>query len=350
MKLKYLIFLAIATSCSTTIKNFDKYEKQFLSKTEFMPSKENLENKPPKIVVLTLDENENSVATQSQLGNSIANNVENILSQNRLVELVDRKAANKLQKEITLLEINKTGSYEGPKIAEFAISGTISNAGFISKYSSGNTFLNPKTGQIVSIPPKFTYSSEVAGNLKIYELPSLTVIEAIEFLGKKSRTENVQQDGGLNLGGIQIGGNQAKGVDRDDSLVRKAGEEAIDNIKTEIKSAFAKKGYILEKRILNKKTIFKISLGSLDGIKQNDKFEIIGQYEIENPITNKNEIERRVISSGKIADIIEPKSSWVVIDDNTKINSIRLGDMIKMKYKKSSLEGAIKLSKSLIEN
>jgi TolB-like protein len=146
MKLKYLIFLAIATSCSTTIKNFDKYEKQFLSKTEFMPSKENLENKPPKIVVLTLDENENSVATQSQLGNSIANNVENILSQNRLVELVDRKAANKLQKEITLLEINKTGSYEGPKIAEFAISGTISNAGFISKYSSGNTFLNPKTG------------------------------------------------------------------------------------------------------------------------------------------------------------------------------------------------------------
>jgi hypothetical protein len=120
--------------------------------------------------------------------------------------------------------------------------------------------------------------------------------------------------------------------------------------KSPIKSAFAKKGYILEKRILNKKTIFKISLGSLDGIKQNDKFEIIGQYEIENPITNKNEIERRVISSGKIADIIEPKSSWVVIDDNTKINSIRLGDMIKMKYKKSSLEGAIKLSKSLIEN
>ena len=61
MKLKYLILLAIATSCSATIKNFDKYEKQFLSKTEFMPSKESLENKPPKIVVFALDENENLV-------------------------------------------------------------------------------------------------------------------------------------------------------------------------------------------------------------------------------------------------------------------------------------------------
>jgi hypothetical protein len=350
MKLKYLLLLTFAASCATKIKDFDKYQKQFLNKTEFMPSKESLENKPPKIVVFELEENENSVATQAQLGNSIANNVENVLAQNRLAELVDRKASVKLQKEIALLEMNKTGSYKGPKLADFAISGTISNAGFASKYSSGSTFINPKTGQMVSIPPKFSYSSDVAGNLKIYELPALTVVEAIEFSGKKSRSENVQQNGGLNLGGIQIGGEQAKGIDRDDSLVRKAGEDAIDNIKTEIKNAFAKKGYILEKRVLDKKTIFKISLGSLDGIKQDDKFEITGQYEIENPITNQNEIERRVIASGVIADKIEPKTSWVIIDDATKINAIRLGDAVKMKYKKNSFDGAIKLTKSLIEN
>lgn len=349
MKLKYLTLLLLTTSCATTIKDFDKYQKQFLTKTEFMPTKENLENKPPKIVVFALDENDNTVATQSQLGNSIANNVENILAQNRLGELVDRKASTKLQKEIALAEMNKTGSYKGPKIADYAISGTISNAGFSNKYSSGSTFINPKNGQVVSVPPKYTYSSDVAGNLKIYELPSLTVVQAIEFAGKKTRTENVQQNGGLSLGGLQIGGSQVKGTERDDNLVRKAGEDAVSNLTVDLKNALAKKGYILEKRSLDKKVIFKISLGSDDGIKQDDKFEVTGQYEIENAITNESEIERRIIASGVVSDKIDPKSAWVVIDDPKQAETLRLGDAVKMKYKKNSFDGVLKMTKSMIE-
>lgn len=348
--MKYLALLLFACSCATSIKNFDQYQKQFLSKTEFMPSKENLENKPAKIVVFALDENDNSVATQAQLGNTIANNIENVLAQNRLAELVDRKASTKLKKEIALAEMNKTGSYKGPKVADYAISGTISNAGFTSKYSNGSVYINPKNGQVISIPPKFTYSSDVAGNIKVYELPSLTVIEAIEFFGKKTRSENVQQNGGLSLGALQIGGQQAKGIERDDSLVRRAGEDAVDNIKINIQNAFAKKGYILEKRVLDKKTIFKISLGSLDGIKQEDKFEVIGQYEIENSITNESEIERRIIAQGRIADVVEPKVAWVIIDNEKKAEAIRLGDTVKMKYKKGSFDGVVKFTKTIIEN
>lgn len=349
MKTKYLILILLTASCATKIKDFDKYQKQFLSKSEFLPSKENLENKPPKIVVFTLDENGNEVAKQAQIGVTIANNVENVLAQNRLGELVDRNANAKLQKEIALAEMNKTGSYKGPKVADYAISGAISNAGFSSKYSSGSTFVNPKSGQIVSIPPKYTYSSDVAGNLKIYELPSLTVIETIEFSGHRSRSENVRQDGGLNLGGMQIGGKQIEGANRDDSLVRKAGEDAIANAIVDIKNALAKKGYILEKRTLDKKTIFKISLGSDDGIKQDDKFEVMGQYEIENAITNESEIERRIIGSGTVADKIDPRSAWVIIDDEKQAESIRLGDTVKMKYKRGSFDGVLRTTKSMIE-
>jgi hypothetical protein len=350
MKIKYLALLLVISSCSATIKNFDQYQKQFLTKTEFMPTKEILEKKPPKIVVFALEENENETATQAQLGNSIANNVENVIAKNHLGELVDRKANVKLAKEIALAEMNKTGSYKGPKIADYAISGTISNAGFSSKYSSGKTFVNPKSGQLVSVPPKYTYKSEISGNLKIYELPSLTVIKTIEIAGKDSRSENVQQNGGLDFGGIQIGGEKVKGVMRDDSLVRKAGEDAVDSATVDIKNALAKKGYILEKRVLDKKTIFKISLGSEDGISQNDKFEITAQYEIENPITNESEIERRIIAKGVVSDKIDPKSSWIMLKDSKKADLVRLGDSIQMKYKKNKFASAIKAASSLIEN
>lgn len=179
MKFKYLTLLLLLASCSTTIKNFDAYEKQFLSKTNFMPSKENLEGKTPRVVVFPLDQNNNEIATQAGLGDSLANDVENVLSKNRLGEIVDRKAAVKLQKEIALAEMKKTGAYKGPIVADYAISGAISNAGFTSKYSSGSTYYNPQSRQMVSIPPKYTYSADVAGNLKIYELPSLAVVELI---------------------------------------------------------------------------------------------------------------------------------------------------------------------------
>jgi hypothetical protein len=349
-KILTLSLIFIISSCAPTIKkNFDKYQKQFLTKTNFMPSKDSIEGKSPKVVVFALDDNGNQVASQAQLGSSFAGNVENVLSKNKLATLVDRNAAAKLQKEIALAEMNKTGSYKGPQIADYAISGTISNAGFTNKYSSGSTYVNPKTGQLVSIPPRFTYSSDVSGNLKIYELPSLAVIEAIEFSGKKTRTENVQQNGGLSFGGLQIGGEQAKGSERDDNLVRKAAEDAVDEITVDIKNAFAKKGYILEKRIYEEKVIFKINLGSLDGIKHGDKFEVIGQYESENPLTNETEVERRIIGSGTVADVIDPKTCWVVMDDSKQADLVRLGDSVKMKYKKSAFASIAKTTKSMIE-
>ena len=245
--------------------------------------------------------------------------------------------------------MKKTGAYKGPIVADYAISGAISNAGFTSKYSNGSTYYNPQSRQFVSVPPKYTYSADVAGNLKIYELPSLTVVDSIEFTAKKSRSEAVQQEGGLALGGLQIGGKKVEGAKRDDNLIRKAGEDAVNDVEVDIKNFFAKKGYVLEKRILGNKAIFKISLGSDDGIKQDDKFEVSGKYESQNPITGEIEVERKIIASGSVSDLIDPKSAWVVIDDTKKAETIRLGDAVKMKYKKSKFASVAKSVTSLLE-
>lgn len=340
-KFVLLATLLLTASCLPTIKNLDEYQKQFLSKSDFLPSKENFESKLPKVVVFGLEENNNEVASRANLGLAMANNIENILTQNRLAELVDRKAAEKLHKEIALSEMNKTGSYKGPQIADYAVSGAISNADFASKYSSGSTYVD-RNLNVINIPPKYTYSANAGGNVKIYELPSLRVVDVIEFSAKKVRSENVQQNGGFSLGAIQIGGEKAKGADRDDGLVRQAGADAIDDVKAEIKTVFAKQAYILEKRVKGKKAIFKINIGANDGIKHGDEFEVIGQYQTQNPITNESEIESKIITKGVVTNQIDPRSSWVVIDDENKANSIRLGDKVKMKYKKDRFSSFIK--------
>jgi hypothetical protein len=347
MKIKALALVLILSSCLPTIKNFDKYQKQFTSKSNYMPDEKTLENKLLKVAIFDFEEGEIEVAKQAKVGLSVATSLENILSKYRLAELVDRKATEKLQKEVQLSEMNKTGSYSGPKVADYAVSGVISNANFSNKYVAGSTFVNPKNGAVVTIPPKFVYNSQVTGNIKIYELPSLTVIDTIELDGKSVRTENVQQDGGISFGGLQIGGTQEGGIQRDDGLVRLAGADAIDEAEASIRNAFAKRGYVLEKRSFEGKSIFKINLGSEDGIKHGDKFEVVGQYEVENAITGKSEIERRVIGTGVISDKIDPKNCWIILDDKKQESVIRIGDMIKMKYSKSSLKSLAKMANNM---
>lgn len=343
-----LFIIVSICSCAPTIKNFAKYQKQFLTETQFMPSEDNLEGKAPKVVVFEFDEANIETAKQADLGNTIAKSVEGVLASNRLAEIVDRKSASKLQKEVQLAEMNKTGAYKGPRIADYAISGAISNADYSSKYSSGSTYINPRNGQVISIPPKYIYSSNVAGNIKIFELPSLQVVEAIEMKGKNVRSENVQTNGGLSLGGIKIGGDDVAGQSKDDGMVRKAGQDAIEEASTDIKNFFAKKGFIMEKRVFDNKTIFKINIGSIDGVKHGDKLEITSQFEVENPISGKTEIERRIIASGKVSQLIDPKSSWIILDDKDQESAIRLGDAVKLKYKKSAMKSLIKATGNAI--
>lgn len=334
MKNLIIASLFFICSCSPTIRNFDNYQKQFLPKSSFLPNKESLENKSSKIVVFAFEENDNQVAKQASLGSTIANNVEDIIGKNRLGEIVDRKAANKLQKEIALAEMNKSGVYKGPIIADYAIYGALSNAGFTSEYKSGYVYVDTR-GQLITVPPRYYYSANVAGNLKIYELPSLKVVEAIEFSGKESRSENVKQDGGFSVGAIQIAGRKQEGRERDDNLIRQSGNEAIKNIEVDLKNFFAKKGYILEKRVDGKKSIFKINLGSTDGIKQGDEFDVITQIESQNPFTQESEIERQIIAHGVVSNKIDPQNSWILIDDSENSERIRLGDIVKLKYQES---------------
>jgi hypothetical protein len=313
-----------------------------------MPSKESLKGAPPKVVVFDFRENDNIIASQAGLGKSLAVDVENVLTQNRLAKLIDRKIAKNLEKEILLSQMSGSeSSYNGPSVADYAVSGSISNATFVNKYKAGMMLYDKQRG-FYKTAPKFQYSSEVSGNVKIYEIPSMDVIENFEFSGYKGRSENIQKNGGVSIAGIiNIGVKNAKGLKRDDGMVRQAGENGMDNVSVAIKNALAKKAYILEKKSFKGKSIFKISLGKEDGVTHGDSFDVIGHFEVENPITSEVEIEKRILATGRVADKINPKYSWIVLDKKEFINNVRLGDVVKFKYKKTFTQKISKYNKYL---
>lgn len=349
MKKTHFILLLFLTSCAPTIKDFASYQKDLLPRSNFVPSAEELKNNVNKVVVFNLEEN-NKTAIDAGLGKSIADNVENVLGSDKLAQIIDRSAATKLKQEIALAETMKTGSYKGPQIADYAISGSISNAGFTKKYQAPSSYYNQQTQSFVNIPARFNYQANVDGNIKIYELPSMKVMQNFNFSGFVSRSENVQQSGGFAFGSLSVGGESARGAERDDGLVRSAGRDAIENIAVDIKNFFGKKGYILEKRIYKGKAIFRINLGSNDGIKQGDRLEIVTKYESQNPITEEIEVESMVIGQALVSDQIHANSAWIIVKNKDEASKIRLGDQIKVKYKRDNFSSAVKVIKPFLQN
>jgi len=282
LKLLTAICLLSFCSCSVRISDFDQYQKMMLPNYGVTIA----EQSKAKVVVFNFNDAGSSYAKHAQLGQSLALEVENTLSDQKIVELIDRKVANKLNDEIALAEMNNAASsYRGPRLADYAIIGVISKSG---------------------------YQKGVSGSLKIYELPSMKVMENFEFSG-----------------------------------IRSDGRDAIDNISSNLKRFFSRKAYILEKRALGNKVIFKISQGHKDGVNKSSKFDIVRETNYHNVVTDKTKIDEIIIASGRVSRRINSDSSWVVLDKKEYNDKIRIGDAVVLKHKRGFLKKIVKYSKNI---
>jgi len=312
---------SLLIGCATTISNIDAFKPEQMAKADIMPSEDALTGMK-KVVVFALDDSNNGVANQAQMGLSMAGIIEGIIIKGGGVEVVDRKIAEKLQQEIALSEMNQTAAYDGPIIADYAISGNITNAGFSSKFVEATTYKDNK-GNIQRTNPSFRYFANVEGTLKLYELPSLRVIKTFQFKDNKSRNEETRSS--------------ITHVTRDDELVRGAGSDALEQIRAELLSYFSKCGYVLSKRSKGETYILRISLGKKDGAKEGASSEIYTNNEFTNEITGKKSYERIKICDVKFSNLIDANTSWVYIDKENA-SRVKLGDEVKMKFSKTSWE------------
>ncbi len=335
--LKILLILIIS-SCSAKISNFESYNKIYLSKSPFAPSKLELKKNKSKIIIFEFDDKKSDIAKNISLGNIAAKKVESIIAKNKLGDIIDRSNHKKLQKEITLAQINNDFSYQGPNQANYAVTGVITGASFNSKYISEKKIYNEKKKKYSYIPAKFEYRSKVIGKINIIELPSANIVKNISFIGRGYQEEDAASSSAIEFGAIKIGNKISEPKKYNDSIMIEATNQAIHLISEDIMNSFAPIGYIIEKRKYKDKFIFKINLGLNDGMKQNNKVKIFTKNNVKNELTKEVDIERKMIASARISNIINDNSSWIIIDNKENINKIRLGDQVKIYYHKSFLK------------
>jgi hypothetical protein len=340
MKKKVLLATAISTLVLTGCaelpsEHFSQYRSVSMEKADILPTTESLSRNKTKVVIFTPDEGGIELAKKAKAGHSIATTLEKYLAESG-VEIVDRKIAKQLKKELQLAESKGKSEYQGPAVANYAVTGSISTAGVGASFTARSSWTDDDGETHVS-PAYCRYSAQVSANLKVYELPGLKYSETISIddsVSSKTETRNSN---------CPMSSNQQK------SLVRQASEEALKDSRIKFQNYFAPKAYVLEHRAFEEQSLFKLSAGTNLGFKAGDELKFYSISVSKNPLTGDVSNEEYPVTEGEVAeDLVFDKHAWVAVDSEQARN-IKLGDFVKIEYSKGPLEGAIDSLNSFLQ-
>ena len=319
-----MICVCFLFACATSIKNIDDYEPITLEETEMMPGSEEIQSGKIKVAVLNADERGHKLAKKAKLGDTIATEIERILSETGTVELVNREKSGELAKEfITYAESGESGNIDAvfQDLAPYAVFSKITNAALHHKFSEASQWTD-KEGKLHNTPSKFNYTANVAAQIKIYEIPEMKILKVINIDNNSSRSEDTRSSKGAKV--------------RDDNLMVVAAQHGIKEVEKEIKNHYSPKGYILRARKKGEVYIFETTLG-IEKIKKGDNIDIYSAKNEKNPLTGEIETIESVVAKGKVSDKSNEKRSWIVVKEGG--HKVRLGDYIKVVFKKGILDG-----------
>lgn len=236
------------------------------------------------------------------------------------VEVVERRLADRLDAELKLAEMSGAGSYGGPDVADYAIRVVMGNARVDAKYEQASQ--TKIAGRTINRAAGFTSVATSAMTVRIYQVPSLRVVQSIPVEGRHIVME--QPSAGDPV-----------------PLLRTATDRGIGDRKADVLNAFAPKGYITERRVLEKKSIFRVQLGRQTGAKSGDTIEI---WTLQKVGSAYDEVQ---LGKGVMSDIVGAEGSWILVDDERVAARVRNGDFVKVRHSRSATGVLRDLLKSL---
>ncbi|MEL0659831.1 hypothetical protein V6255_11850 [Psychromonas arctica] len=337
MKKKLLVVAISATlgltGCMSTTENIRDYSDVSMQKADILPTKEVINGAKQKIVIFTADTSNSPLAETSHAGTTIATSLETYLAEVG-VEIVDRNIASKLRKELALAESKGKSEYNGPDIANYAITGSISNANISYSFNEKHSWVDSDGDRHVNAA-YCRFKANVSANLKLYKLPGLAYSKTIttnETVSMKTETTNSR---------CPISEAAAT------SLVREAAKEGVEDNKAKFQNFFSPKAYVLERKVNGSKSLFKISAGKNFGFIPESTITFYNLEVKANPLTGDVSTEEYAIVEGTVtANLIGDKFAWILVDDELA-DQVKIGDYVKVKYSSGFLTSFSESTKSL---
>lgn len=326
MKKKLLVVAVSATlgltGCMQTKENIREYTDVSMQKADILPSKETLAGAKQKIVIFPADTTDSPLGKLSHTGTAISTALETHLAEVG-VEIVDRNIAKKLKKELALAESKGKSQYNGPDVANYAITGNVSNASLSYDFTARKSYTNDD-GKTSVTPAHCRFTATVAANLKLYKLPGLAYSKTITTEDKASFSTDTSNSR------CPISNASAN------ALIRKAAKAGVESNRAKFQNFFSPKAYVLERKVNGDKSLFKISAGKNFGFKPESTITFYNLEVKANPLTGDVAIEEYAVVEGTItSNLISDHFAWILVDDEYA-DQVKLGDYVKVKYEKST--------------
>lgn len=233
------------------------------------------------------------------------------------IEVVDRRLAGRLDQELKLVEVKGSASYGGPDVADFAVVMVMGNATWGSDYIEASRYKD-KDGKVQITPASYAYSSRSPITVRIYELPSLRMVQSFSSVGTYGLYDQ------------KSAANPSQAV----SMLRSATEAGVQGKKADILNEFSPKGYVSERRVKGDVSIFRVLLGKQTGAKTGDNVEIVTLQKSKDGLTGKSNLDPLKVASGRISDVVGEGASWVIVSDEKAAAAVRRGDIVKVRHAK----------------
>ena len=309
--------LVILAGCAAPLSKTDyaSFQSAALGNAEIMPTEAQLQNERLKVVVYDADENAVQWARDSQLGQTLAKAIETTISGGG-VEIVDDNIAVKLRDVLKLAEASGKATYSGPKVANFAIKSTVSSAEYGATYNPASRFVDKK-GNVSYTPASYSHSAKVKAAIRIYEVPSLRLVQTVIATGTASQSD------------AHNGANAGMGR----AMVRAAALDAVKDYSTDLLKVFASNGYVESKKTNGKKSIFKITLGAQNGLKPGSKVRIYNlQPEADTFAKNNGAVEEIVVADATVTQNLTDTSAWIELTDETNAEKVLRGHVVRPEH------------------
>ncbi|MEY4765516.1 MAG: hypothetical protein RI907_2189 [Pseudomonadota bacterium] len=325
-----------ACTSAPTAKDVHAFTAAPLADAEVLPTAEDNRTRI-KVVVVDAADGADRLAQATKLGAHLSRQVEELLAR-RGVEVVDDALAPKLDEELRKAEALNNGkaeAYTGPKVAKYALKPQLTENTYAAVFKEGRQLSNGALGLLLNSSSGYEHKASVKGVVRVYELPTLKLVGAVNLDGSADR-HDARQAANETLGG---------------ALLKEAASSAVNNGSAELLNYFAGRGYVVQKRLNaeKKQSAFQVSMGTTLGLKAGDKVEVFSQRPADGATGKAAQaMEEVLVASGVVSSmLLQEDSAWIVLDDEDLAPRVRRGDLVKQKHTRTlfdSLPGVLKSS------
>lgn len=308
--------------------DYAEYKSAPIGDAETLPGESALKGERTKVIVLNAEEGSDPLIRNTKVGTTLTHSVAGVLGSGT-VEIVDNNLDPKLAEALRIAESKGATGYNGPKLADFAIKVVVNSATYGAPYQKESSYFDKKAKkQVIVSAAGYYHAAAVAATVRIYELPSLKLVNTVKVEAKSSQFDPTR------------GADSGTGT----LLITKAAAEAPVNQRNNLLSEFASKGYVSARKSNGTKNIFFTTLGLTQGVKPGDAVQIYDVRRAEHTDLKGGEADEEevLVADGTVTENITGKGSWIYVSDEQKAKVIRRGNVVKSHHKDGILDAVTK--------